>query len=284
MKIILFVNKDIEANLAYNLLKEELLKHEVKIYYSESVGNQTSKPEDLLKLEYFEKAFIYTNLIQTIKEQQIATAFEFFDDDFESFEINKCPDPNHQGFIATVKAFEPDLFISIRFARIFREEIIKVPKKGILNLHSAILPAYRGIMGTLHNLKSGKDTYGCTLHYISSRGIDTGEIISIAQKPIDEKKSLLWHIVTLYPLGTTMLLKSIRELEKTDQLAFKEQNRAEGHYFSVPTEDDFRQLKALGFEVFNPVEYFELLAAYISPTINIDLFSKKAPEPYPFSR
>ena len=39
MNIILFLNKDFEANLAYNLLKEELLKHNVKIYYSESVGS-----------------------------------------------------------------------------------------------------------------------------------------------------------------------------------------------------------------------------------------------------
>ena len=67
MKIILFINKDFEANLAYNLLKEELLNHEVKIYYSSSVGKKNTKPKDLLEIEYFEKEFFFKELPKTIK-------------------------------------------------------------------------------------------------------------------------------------------------------------------------------------------------------------------------
>jgi methionyl-tRNA formyltransferase len=50
MKIVLFLNKDLQANIAYNLLKSELLKHNVRIYYSDTVGNSNNKPSDLLKL------------------------------------------------------------------------------------------------------------------------------------------------------------------------------------------------------------------------------------------
>lgn len=52
-----------------------------------------------------------------------------------------------------MKDFNPDLFISIRFGKIFKDEIIQVPKFGLINLHSTILPDYRGIMGTLHAIK-----------------------------------------------------------------------------------------------------------------------------------
>jgi len=267
MNIILFLNKDLEANLTYNLLKEELLKHRVKIYYSESVGKQNTKPKDLLAVEYYEKEYIYKELVPAIKQAQIATSFEFFDVDFKTFEIAKCTNPNKSEFIEAVRAFEPDLFISIRFAKIFREEIIKVPKKGILNLHSAILPDYRGIFGTLHNLKDNKALYGCTLHYISSRGIDTGEIISIVRKPIDKKKSLLWHVLTLYPLGARLILESIQKLATFDRLPCLLQDNSAGSYFSVPTAAHFEQLKALGFTIFDAVDYQELLEQFISSDV-----------------
>jgi len=267
MNIILFLNKDLESNLTYNLLKEELVKHRVKIYYSKSVGKQNTKPTDLLKVEYYEKEYIYKELGPAIKQAQIATSFEFFDADFKTFEIAKCTNPNKPEFIEEVKAFEPDLFISIRFAKIFREAIIKVPKKGILNLHSAILPDYRGIFGTLHNLKDNKTLYGCTLHYISSRGIDTGEIIGIVKKPIDKKKCLLWHVLTLYPLGARLILESIQKLMSLDRLPCLPQDNSEGSYFSVPTTTHFEQLKGLGFTIFDVADYQEFLEKYISSDV-----------------
>lgn len=272
MNIILFVNKDLEANLAYNLLKKELLNHNVRIYYSESVGKQSAKPKDLLQIEYYEKDFIYKELIQIIKQNKIETSFEFFSEEFDSFEMSKCTNVNNLPFIDEVAAFEPDLFISIRFAKIFKEDIIKIPKKGILNLHSAILPNYRGIMGTLHNLKDDRKEYGCTLHYISSSGIDTGEIISIAKRAINKEKSLLWHIANLYPMGCELILDSIDKLKTLNQLPIKKQDMTQGNYFSVPTENDFNILKTNGFESFNLKDYVELLVDYISPEIN-DTFS-----------
>lgn len=258
MNIILFVNKDLEANLAYNLIKEELLKHKVKIYYSESVGKGKIKPRDLQEIEYYEKESFYGNVARKVKESN----FEFFGNDFKSFELVKCTNVNSSAFIEEVRAFEPDLFISIRFAKIFKDEIIKLPKKGILNLHSAILPDYRGIMGTLHNLKDNKKEYGCTLHYISSSGIDTGEIITIAKADVQKEKSLFWHIVNLYPLGAKLIVDNIQKLETVDKLPFTTQNLSDGDYFSVPTEADFKQLKALGFEIFSLMDYMEILGKY----------------------
>ncbi len=257
--------------MAYNFLKKELSQHHVKIYYSESVGSRKTKPKDLVEIEYYEKECVYNKVVEEIKEKKLETDFDFFNDDFKSFELTKCTNVNSVAFIEEVSAFEPDLFISIRFAKIFKEEIIKVPKKGILNLHSAILPDYKGIMGTLHNLKDNRKKYGCTLHYISSSGIDTGEIIAIAKINIQKEKSLLWHIVNLYPLGAKMILDSIQKLKHIDKLPFKSQNRSVGNYFSVPTESDLEQLKALGFKTFDEADYIELLKKYIAQNLEFQV-------------
>ncbi|NND32891.1 MAG: hypothetical protein HKN76_09890 [Saprospiraceae bacterium] len=267
MNIVLFTNRDFEANLAFNLLKKELLNHRVKIYFSENVGAPKNKPWDLRLIEYYEKEFIFRDLNKIIKDNRIDTTFEFFNEDFKSFSLTRCTNPNTPGFISEVSRFAPDLFISIRFAKIFRDEIISVPKKGILNLHSAILPDYRGIMGTLHNLKDDKKEYGCTLHYITSRGIDTGEIVAMAKRKINKKRSLLWHIFTLYPPGCELIIDGLQKLTDQDRLPVRPQNATLGNYFSVPTEEDFQRLKRLGFETFNENDYIEILSDVVSPSL-----------------
>ncbi len=267
MNIVLFVNKDFEANLAYNLLRKELLNHKVKIYYSESVGKKNSKPKELLQIEFFEKDFLYDNITHIIKQNNIKTEFEFFNDEFKSFEFSKCANVNAPEFIQEIKLFEPDLFISIRFGKIFKDEIIKIPKQGVLNLHSAVLPDYKGIMGTLHNLKDNKSEYGCTLHYIDDSTIDTGEIIAIAKRTVMKERSLLWHIVQLYPMGCDLILDSIQQLQKVDRLSSNRQDMSEGNYFSTPRVEDFQKLRQCGIKNFSSDDYTELLVTYISPAL-----------------
>lgn len=263
MKIVLFLNKDLEANIAYNLLKEELLNHTVRIYYSDTVGNPFNKPSDLLQLEYYEKDFIYNELSEFQKEHKIESSFEFFDEDFKSFPIEKCSNPNSIEFLNEMKDFEPDLFISIRFGRIFKDIIIQIPKLGILNLHSAILPDYRGIMGTLHSIKEKNNKIGCTLHTIPNSGIDTGEIIDIATLDVDLNKSLFWHIIQLYPLGAELIIKSLKKIQQNIPLETQKQNLNIGSYFSVPTKSDFDQIRNLGMEIISEKEYVEVLDKFV---------------------
>lgn len=264
MNIILFVNKDLEANLAYHLLKDELLQHNVRIYYSASVGKSSQKPQALQQIEYYEKNFFFGELQETVLAHKIPTNFEFFGDDFKTFPMIQCHKVNSPEFIEEVRSFEPDLFISIRFGKIFKDDIINVPKKGILNLHSAILPDYRGIMGTLHNLKDPKEQYGCTLHYIDSGTIDTGQIITIAKKEINKDRSLLWHIIQLYPMGCQLIIDSIQKLTSIDRLPSQSQDMNVGNYYSLPTEQDFKLLKENGIVSFKSSDYMEILSKYIS--------------------
>jgi methionyl-tRNA formyltransferase len=263
MKIVLFLNKDIEANIAFNLLKPELLNHTVRIYYSDTVGNPNNKPSDLIKLEYYEKGFLFNELATFIDEHSIKNTFEFFDDNFKSFPIEKCANVNAIEFTNKLKDFNPDLFISIRFGKIFKNEIIQIPKNGLINLHSAILPDYRGIMGTLHAIKEKNNKIGCTLHTIPNSGIDTGEIIEIAEFDVNRERSLFWNIVQLYPLGVELIIKNLKKIESHNFFIAQKQNLKVGNYFSVPTANDFEQIKSLGMEIVSPKDYQDVLTYFI---------------------
>ena len=83
---------------------------------------------------------------------------------------------NSAEFIHKVKEYDCDLFVSLSFNQIFREEIIGVPKGGIINCHAGKLPFYRGRNVLNWVLINGEKHYGVTFHAID-KTIDTGDIL-----------------------------------------------------------------------------------------------------------
>lgn len=72
-----------------------------------------------------------------------------------------------------IKAMAPDIII-LGGARIIRNNIIKIPKIGILNAHPGLLPKYRGVDVIPWAILNGDDV-GVTVHFIDEE-VDTGEI------------------------------------------------------------------------------------------------------------
>ena len=77
--------------------------------------------------------------------------------------MNELPAPNHDSGLATLRAAEPDLVVSIRYRRILRDSAIAIPRCGVINLHSGILPDYRGVMATFWAILLAMDSIsrGC---------------------------------------------------------------------------------------------------------------------------
>ena len=273
MNIVLFVNKDLESNFACHLLREELANHRVRIYYSEKVGKAVEKPAELVQLQFFEREFVYGTVLNILREHRMTTPFVFFGEG-SGIPMTRCDDVNDSTFIDTLRDFHPDIFLSIRFGHIFHEEVIGIPAKGVVNLHSAILPRYRGILGTLHALKERCKEIGCTLHYIGNRTIDTGDIIDLATMGVDTSRSLFWHVMQLYVKGCLSIVRCLQLLSQGGQPMVSKQE-GEGHYFSSPTREDFAQLRRSGFSVITADDYLEFFDQWVSPVLSKRLSIQK---------
>lgn len=269
MKLVLFINRDVYANLAYNLLLDQLQHHDFKVYTTSAVGTK-DKDARLKALDYYEQAYFLEEIPKLIREQAWDTDFDFFNENCSSTPIKACPSVEDQDFLESLIAFEPDLFISIRFGKIMKEGILAIPKYGTINLHSAILPDFRGISGTLQCLKSGRNEYGVSLHYIDDASIDTGRLIQLWTNRVDRSKSLFAHQLDLYPAGCKMILDFIATLEASKQAEAKAMDLRKGNYYSVPTSADLDALKDQGFSLFKRAEYIAFLQRYITPRIDID--------------
>ncbi len=76
-----------------------------------------------------------------------------------------------------------DLILTCRF-RLLPPETFSRPKWGAVNLHSSLLPKYRGVHPVSWALVDGQTETGVTLHRIDA-GIDTGPVLEQAVVPIE---------------------------------------------------------------------------------------------------
>jgi len=152
-----------------------------------------------------------------------------------------------------------DLFVSIRFGRILGAEAIALPRCGVLNLHSGILPDYRGVLATFRALMNGDAKIGCTLHRIDRPSIDTGPVIEIGTLEVDRSRSLFWHVLSLYPIGVRMIGRAIGRITAGEELSGTPQSAEAGKYFSFPDDRELAGFTAAGWRLFDRSDVEDLL-------------------------
>jgi folate-dependent phosphoribosylglycinamide formyltransferase PurN len=90
------------------------------------------------------------------------------------FPVVTCSDQNSPRAVTQLKQWSPDLAI-FTGGNILRDEVLKVPRLGILNAHLALLPEIRGMSSPEWSLLCGVPL-GITIHFMDS-GVDTGAIL-----------------------------------------------------------------------------------------------------------
>ena len=90
--------------------------------------------------------------------------------------------------VSELKKLNPDLMITCAFGQILSQEILDIPKNGVLNVHASLLPAYRGASPIHYALLNGEKRTGVTIMKTDA-GIDTGDIMLQKSIEIGEKET-----------------------------------------------------------------------------------------------
>ena len=266
MRIVFLVNRDIESNYILNLLLPELHRHTVGIFLSERVGTSSVVRAQMLGQLAFIEQDLFRELVFPLIERISPGNGRYagFDELSRRFGIPlqvllTLKDPAALQQLLDTRA---DLFISIRFGLILDARVLGIPPRGILNLHSGLLPQYRGVLATFRALLNGDDEIGCTLHWIDSPSIDKGDVIDRARRPVVKDRSLFWHVLSLYPLGADLIMSAIRRLESGESVVGEPQDETAGAYYSFPSEDDLKRFTAQGWRLFDRGDIWEILEPY----------------------
>ncbi len=151
---------------------------------------------------------------------------------------------NSEESVATIRNFEPDLLVSIVGGEIFRKPILKLAPKGCINLHTSLLPKYRGLMPTFWVLKNGEKQTGVSVFFVEE-GIDDGPII--VQIPMDIPVGMTQAelIRKSKRLGVDAIIEAL-ELIGADSVDLIKNNDDESTYFGFPSRQDVREYLASG--------------------------------------
>lgn len=270
MRIILAVNNDLIGNRALNLFAEALHPdHELMVTVSsmQMRPSSESRPE-LDDIHAVESTFPIEQWFPMLEQanpkgdgqryfsfNQLAAHYDiplYFQPSIRKPEAVEC-----------FRAFAPDLIISVRYGAIFHAEHIAIPRYGVWNIHSGILPHYRGVMPSFRAMWQGNGEVGITLHSVPDATIDTGKIIADRRMPINPERSMLWHVWNLYPLALEMCLEKLTILYDRGSVGGTLQSEEGAQYFTFPTEQECREFTARGHQFYAMQEISEWLALYL---------------------
>ena len=89
---------------------------------------------------------------------------------FEPYRISK-----EEEMIESIKAFNPDFFVTFAFGQILSQKVLDIPKFETINLHASLLPKYRGANPICECLLNGEEKTGVTT-MITVLALDAGDI------------------------------------------------------------------------------------------------------------
>jgi methionyl-tRNA formyltransferase len=93
------------------------------------------------------------------------------------------PRARDEQFIATLRALKADLIVVVAYGHILPQTILDLPKFGCLNVHTSLLPKFRGAAPIQWAIVTGETETGVTVMKMDA-GLDTGPIVSQRRTPI----------------------------------------------------------------------------------------------------
>lgn len=114
--------------------------------------------------------------------------------------------------LETVRQLNPELIVVAAYGRILPEELLQLPPYGSINVHSSILPKYRGAAPINWAILNGEKETGVTIMYMAKE-LDAGDILNIVRTEIDPMENALVLTQRLAQLGAGALLDTVEQLK-----------------------------------------------------------------------
>ena len=114
--------------------------------------------------------------------------------------------------LAILQELRPDLIAVAAYGKILPVDILDLPRLGCVNVHSSLLPRYRGAAPINWAILNGEDETGVTIMCMAE-GMDTGDILAQAKTPIDINENAAQLFDRLAELGAGLLMETVKELE-----------------------------------------------------------------------
>ncbi len=138
--------------------------------------------------------------------------------------------------VQDLKDLNPDIMVTCAYGQIISQEILDIPKYGVINVHASLLPKYRGSAPIQWAILNGEKETGITIMQ-TALGVDSGDIIlqeKVQIKPHETAGELFDDLAKIAP---SVLLKAMDQIEN-GTATFTKQNEEESTHFPMLTKED----------------------------------------------
>jgi len=115
--------------------------------------------------------------------------------------------------VEQLRALQPDVVAVVAYGRILPQRVLDIAPKGFINIHTSLLPQYRGSAPYQWAVLDGLAETGVSAMYLC-REMDAGDIINVAKTPIGPNETAGELLDRLAVLGGELLSKTLHEIEQ----------------------------------------------------------------------
>ena len=123
-----------------------------------------------------------------------------------------CFDKISRDGVGELKALKPDIMVTCAYGQILSQEVIDIPKFGIINVHGSLLPKYRGAAPIQSCIINGETETGITIMQTEA-GLDSGDILNFESTPIYDGETAGELSERLSVIGARLLIKTLDQFE-----------------------------------------------------------------------
>jgi methionyl-tRNA formyltransferase len=119
---------------------------------------------------------------------------------------------NNLEFANKLRASGADVAVTCAYGKILPASLLEIPKYGFLNVHTSLLPKYRGAAPIQWAVINGDSETGVTVMQ-TDPGMDTGAILLQQSLAISPSETVLELSPRLSSLGATMIVSALGQLD-----------------------------------------------------------------------
>jgi len=139
------------------------------------------------------------------------------------------------GEFEKLAVFAPDVIVVVAFGQILKRNVLDLPRLGCVNIHSSLLPRWRGAAPIQHAILAGDNESGVTTMKLVEK-LDAGAILLQEKTPITPSDTGSTLHDRLAEIGARLILPTLRGLAD-GTIAAHEQNEAHVTYASKLTKE-----------------------------------------------
>jgi len=163
-------------------------------------------------------------------------------------EYHHTTDVNSDEYVAYAESLDPDVIASVAATQKFESDLLDVPSNCAINIHSSLLPDYRGVSPSFWTLLHDEEQTGITVHYMHE-DLDAGDVVR--QRPLSIRDDDTLHSLNerVAETGSDILVTALKDI-RSESVTTESIRTDEGSYYSAPTREDVRRFLDRGNQFF----------------------------------